>query len=133
MVKNLSHNNWVLQQFEDKYLKASYRNVLIHSSIIEGVLRNESGENGFKLAIKFLFDLGKITDDEFKKFDDIRNTRNCLVHDSFRNGLDQKDIDNARDDLMKKIHGAYRVSNFLNEKLFEKYQIVRPSRITFKP
>jgi hypothetical protein len=58
MVKNLNHNDWVKQQFE-KYLKSTYRNVIIHSSIIEGTLKNESGKNKFDLANKSLLNSKK--------------------------------------------------------------------------
>lgn len=131
MAKNLSHHGWVLQQFENKYLKATYRNVLIHSSIIEGVLRNESGEKMFDLANKSLLCSMKITSSEFCVFNEVRDIRNSLIHDSFRKGLVQNDIDGLRDKLMERIHGAYRMSKFLNEKLFKKYEISRSSSVRF--
>ena len=132
MVKNLSHNDWALQQF-DKYLKTSYRNVLIHASIIEGILRNESGQEKFYSANKFLFCNKQITISEFKVFDELRNIRNSLIHDSFKDKLEQNKIDELRDKLMKKIHESYRISNFLNKRLFEKYSIERSVFITFDP
>lgn len=122
MAKNLSHQNWVLQQF-DKYLKSSYRNVIIHASIIEGVLRNESGKNTFDLANKSLLLSKKITSSEFCIFNEVRNIRNSLVHESFKNKLAQNEIDELRDSLMEKIHKAYKISIFLNKNLFKKYKI----------
>ena len=135
MVKNLSHNDWVKQQFEAKYLRRSYRNVVIHSSIIEGTLVNSSGKkrNTFDEANKSLSHTGKISSSEFCIFNEIRNIRNQLVHESFKNKLVQNQIDGLRDDLMKKIHEAYKMSSFLNEKLFKKYNLERPSCIIFKP
>jgi len=131
MVRNLSHDDWVRQQFEDKYLKTSYRNVLVHSSIIEGTLRNESGRKTFDLANKQLLCSGKISSSEFCIFDEIRDIRNRLVHDSFKNGFVQNEIDGLRDELMKKILEAYRISSFLNVTLFMEYRIVRVARIPF--
>ncbi len=125
MVRNLSHDDWVRQQFEERYLKAFYRNVLIHSSIIEGTLRNESGRDKFASANKALLSSGKINSSEFCIFDEIRKIRNRLVHDSFKDGLVQNEIDGLRDELMKKIHEAYRISSFLDVTLFTKYRIVR--------
>jgi len=131
MAKNLSHRDWVLQQFKNEYLETNYRNVLIHSSIIEGVLRNESREKTFDLANKFLLCSMKITSPEFCVFNEVRDIRNSLIHDSFRKGLVQNDIDGLRNKLMERIHGAYRMSKFLNERLFRKYKIGRSSSIQF--
>lgn len=131
MVRDLSHDDWVRQQFEGKYLKTSYRNVLIHSSIIEGTLRNESGRETFHSANKALSHSGKIGPSEFRIFDEIRDIRNHLVHESFKNGLIQNQIDGLRDELMKKILEAYRISSFLNVTLFMRYRIVRVASIPF--
>jgi hypothetical protein len=124
MARNLSHDGWVKQQFKEKYLKSEYRNVLIHASIIEGTLRNESGRKTFDSANKRLSSSGRITPSEFSIFDEIRRIRNSLVHDSFRNGLLQNQIDGLRDELMRKILAAYRSSSFLEDTLFRKYAIV---------
>ena len=129
MVKNLSHKNWVLQQFEAKYLKSSYRNVIIHASIIEGILRNESGKSMFDLANKSLLLSKKISSSEFCIFNGVRAIRNNLVHESFKNGLAQNEIDGLRDNLMENIHNAYKVSSFLDKNLFRKYNIKRAPSI----
>lgn len=131
MVRHLNHRDWVKQQFENKYLKTSYRNVLIHSSIIEGTIRNLGKKDKFVSANKFLLTSGKITSNEFCIFNDIRNIRNSLVHDSFKNGLNQDEIDRLRDSLMEKIHLAYRKSNFLDKKLLKKYAVPRLNTIKF--
>jgi hypothetical protein len=133
MSKNLSHHDWVVQQF-DKYLRSQYRDVFIHSSIIEGVLVNESGKRSFDLANKSLLCSKKIYSSEFCVFNEIRDIRNRLAHDIFKkNGLAQNDIDKLRDDLIEKIHEAYKTSSFLEEKIFKKYKIKRSSIITFNP
>lgn len=132
MAKNLSHHDWVLQQF-DKYLRRAYRDVLIHSSIIEGVLRNESGKGKFDEANKHLLNTKKINSSEFCVFNKVREIRNSLVHDSFRSQLVQNDIDKLRDALMENILDAYKKSTFLNEKLFKKYSISRSASIKFNP
>ena len=88
-------------------------------------MRNESGEDTFDLANKSLLRSEKITSSEFCVFNEIRNIRNNLVHESFKNGLAQNEIDGLRDNLMKKIHNAYKSSSFLNNKLFKKYEIKR--------
>ncbi|OGL52764.1 hypothetical protein A3K55_01410 [Candidatus Shapirobacteria bacterium RBG_13_44_7] len=133
MVRNLTHGEWVLQQFEERYLRSSYRNVLIHASIIEGTLRNESGSERFYSANEYLNNNHIITPAEYYVFDEVRDTRNKLIHDSFKDGLEQNAIDELRDELMEKIHEAYRISDLLNRNLFQKYDIPRLAIITFNP
>ena len=72
MVRNLSHDDWVRQQFKGRYLRSEYRNVLIHSSIIEGMLRNESGQDTFASGNKALLFSGMVNSSEFRVFDVIR-------------------------------------------------------------
>lgn len=133
MAKNLSHQDWVKQQF-DKYLKSSYRNVFVHSSIIEAILVNVSGMDKFDSANKLLLCSQKINSSEFCVFNNIRKIRNKLAHNIFKGkGLSQNDIDKLRDDLMEEMHNAYRISVFLNDKLFKKYNLKRNSNINYKP
>ena len=121
---SLNHEDWVKEQFKNEYLKSAYRNVFIHFSIIEGILVNESEMNNFSSANKCLLCSQRIDSSEFCAFDSIRKVRNKLAHNIFKEErLSQKDIDGLRDDLMKKIHHAYRISTFLKTKLFEKYEI----------
>ncbi len=131
MAKNLNHDDWVRQQFN--YLRCEYRDVILHSSIIEGTLRNESGGRTFHSANDALQKSGRIDSSEFGVFDEIRDKRNQLVHDSFKNRLTQNEVANLRDDLMKKICEAYRISSFLDNTLFRKYNIVRSPKIAFMP
>jgi len=129
--KWLNHEEWVVQQFQEKYLKKGHRNVLIHSSIIEGMLVNESGMYNFDSANKFLLCSKKIDHSEFCVFDEIRKIRNKIAHEIFKKKLSQKKIDELLDNLMKKIHEAYKISDFLNKSLFTKYSIPRILIIAF--
>jgi len=130
MSKNLSHQEWVLEQFTPKYLKTSYRNAVLHSSIIEGVLVVESRINKFDYANKFLLCDKKIDSSEFCIFNKIRDIRNRLVHRIFKKrGLSQNEINKLIKDLVQEILLAYKKSAFLDKKLFEKYQIPRPQNI----
>ncbi|MDQ5968959.1 MAG: hypothetical protein QG579_116 [Patescibacteria group bacterium] len=123
MAKNLHHNDWVLQQFKSEYLKTTHRNVIIHASIIEGTLRNISKQGSFSEAVKSLAVSGKIIPKETRIFDKIKNTRNSLIHDSFRKEFDQDKIDGLRDLLMVQIQEAYKESHFLERNLINKYKI----------
>lgn len=94
-------------------------------------MRNESREETFDRANRSLLCSGKIISSEFCVFDEIRGVRNSLIHDSFRNGLVQNEIDGLRDELKEKILKAYRISKFLDNKLFKRYKISRPTCIRF--
>ena len=130
-----NHNEWVAEQFQNKYLKKSYRNVLIHTSIIEGMLIKKSGEKSFIAANKFLLDSGVIDSSEHKTFDEIRKIRNKISHNIFSGnsgaGLSQKDIDILLKEVIYKMHTAYKTSRFLNRNLFMEYSITRPSSIIY--
>jgi len=133
MATNLNHVDWVKQQF-DKYLNKSYRDVFVHSSMIEGILINESGKDSFDTANKALLLSNKINSSEFCVFNELRKIRNTLSHNIFKNnGLPQKEIDKLRNMLMTKILEAYSTSKFLDAKLIMKYQITRSPKIPYNP
>jgi len=79
-------------------------------TIIEGVLRNKSKKDKIDSANKFLLRSEKITSSDFCIFNEVRKTRNSLVHESFKNKLTQNEIDGLRNNLMEKVHSAYKVS-----------------------
>jgi hypothetical protein len=131
--KWLNHNEWVLEQFQEKYLKKRYRNIFIHASIIESVLVNKCGIDNFYSANKCLLYSKDINSTEFSMFDKIRKNRNKVAHEIFKNkGFSQRDIDKILHELRATILRAYRTSNFLDRNLFKKYNIPRVPDIIFK-
>jgi hypothetical protein len=132
MSKRLSHNDWVIHQFDANGLKSSYRNVILHASIIEGTVRNESNKDSFKQANKSLKDTGIMSPAEFNAFEEVRELRNKLIHESFKDGLDEDQILGLRDTLREKILMAYTISKFLDSKVFKKYGIQRLPKIALK-
>lgn len=123
-----NHQDWVKYQFK-KYLRNEYRNALIHSSLIEGILEKESNIYNFDSANKCLLCSGKITSSEFCIFNKIRKIRNEIVHKIFEKELGERGINKLRDDLMEKIKEAYRASRFLDVHLIKKYSITTTSDI----
>lgn len=117
------HKEWLKKEFEGKYLRPSYRNVIIHTSFIEGVTRRESGKSKFELANKRLLEINKITEPEFEIFEKIRILRNSIIHDIFLEELNEETINGKIENLMKKIIAAYCISNFLKENLIKPYGI----------
>ena len=129
MSKQLSHIDWMSRQFDVNGLRTSYRNVILHASIIEGTLRKISKKSSFQYANKFLRNNKKITHDEFNTFEEVRKIRNKLIHDSFKDALTSKQIESLRNDLRKRIIDAYKISKFLDDKIFKKYGIQRITKI----
>jgi len=113
------------QQF--KNLKTRYRDALLHASFIEGVVFNKSKSTrrGLYHAILWLHIHKKITAEERDAFNEVRNARNTLVHDIVKKEASQRQIDQWLKDLMNKVLKAYRMSTFLNDELFKKYNIPR--------
>jgi hypothetical protein len=132
MSKRLSHIDWVIHQYEANGLRSSYRNVILHASIIEGAVRNESKKGGFEQANKSLKGAGIISPAEFNAFEEVRELRNKLIHESFKDGLDEDQILELRDTLREKILMAYTISKFLESKVFKKYGIQRLPKIALK-
>jgi len=132
MSKHLSHNDWVIRQFDANGLRSSYRNVILHASIIEGAVRNESNKDSFKQANESLRDAGIISPAEFNAFEKVREVRNKLIHESFKDGLDEDQILGLRDTLRKKILIAYTISEFMDSKVFNMYRIQRLPKIALK-
>src|SRR4030065_875473 len=120
------HNEWLKLEFQNKYLKPSYRNAIIHASFIEGLVKRESGKKYFSVANSRLLKSNKITKPEFEIFEDIRKLRNSLLHDIFIQSLDETPINNMIENLMKDIMLAYCISQFLKEKIIKPYKIKLP-------
>ena len=133
MARNLDHGGWVRRQFNQNGLKPSFRNVVLHVSFIESIVRNESKRGTFDAANMFLRISNSITQSEFEVFDRVRDLRNKLVHTILKKGLTQKEIESCRDALMKKILEAYRSSTFLDDRLFRQYDISRGPSIAYNP
>jgi hypothetical protein len=132
MSKHLSHNDWVIRQFDANGLRSSYRNVILHASIIEGAVRNVTNKGNFKQANESLKDAGRTTPAEFNAFEEVREVRNKLIHESFKDGLTEDRIEGLRDTLRKKILTAYKISKFLDDEVFKKYGIQRLPKIALK-
>lgn len=132
MSKHLNHEEWVIHQFGAGYLKSAYRNVILHASIIEGTVRNNVSKKGnFYDANINLKNAGTITTAEYDAFEGVREVRNKLVHEIFKDGFNEDQILDLRDTVLKKIIAAYRISKFLDDKLFKKYGIPRLPKIEF--
>ena len=121
--QNRNHKDWVKYQFESTMIKPSYRNVLVHLSLIESFLVGTAGAEGFVNANKILLSMGVISADEFCLFDLIRKNRNKLIHEIYKGKLKEVKINHNIKQLMDRILEAYKISDFLNKLLGKKYGI----------
>lgn len=114
--------NWFQKQFSQGTIKYKrYRDVILHASFIEGICREETGEEKFFLAIKAL----NLSPREKLLLKEVSKKRNNLLHGLFKMSPrpTQAVIDGARDDLFNAIDHAYKKSPWLKRKLLKPYGI----------
>ena len=139
--KNLSNPKYVQYQFYCVDLSAFYKNVFIHTSLLEGLIVRSAEEKvphtpskcsscgrkdefrTFRKALDILDDDIVVEKDLLHK---IYNKRNELAHDFVT--LDQDKIDGNIKVVWKMILQIYKDSEFLNN-LFYKYYQFRPKEI----
>lgn len=119
MKYHLSHKEWVKEQFRGNNYKVNYRNVMMHCSLIESLLKTQAKEETFDCANKKLLCLNIISGAEFCYFDKIRRMRNELIHNIFSKKLNQDNIDRKVLSLMYNIKEVHKNSKFLKIKLSE--------------
>ncbi|OGY58145.1 MAG: hypothetical protein A3C03_00205 [Candidatus Colwellbacteria bacterium RIFCSPHIGHO2_02_FULL_45_17] len=139
--RDLSNRDYVYCQFTNKRLKTRYKNVFIHTSLIEGLivdrsLRKESqvrqkceccgredSFRSFRRAIEILRD---DVGDQYNSLHEIYTIRNELAHDFIT--LDQAPLEQKIEEAWEKIINVYKNSEFLNELFHVKYNF-RPDKI----
>ena len=115
--KHLSHKEWVKAQKLDK----TFRDVLIHASLIESIIINESIKNKClsKKEIKTYRSFGNaVTILDKNKIIDIYNLkerRNKLMHDIFKEELNQDQIEKIRDEIFDIINKIYKESEIVKK------------------
>jgi len=122
-MKNLNHKEWVLEQFQNRYLKTCYRNSLLHFSIIESFIKSKSSDsfNSYSSSLKFLLCSSIITSNEFCLMDELGKPRNKLVHKVIREKLDQHQIGLIINELMTLCKRAYKEVSFIKGMLANDY------------
>lgn len=118
-----NHKEWVLNELKEDRFKPSYRNCLIHFSIIESLLIDETKKvsNNYSTCIKVLRYASKITYSEFNILNKLGAKRNKLVHRIIREKLEQEDIDNTIKELMSLIKSTYKEVELIKERFKEDY------------
>lgn len=135
---NLTHNEWVLYQFDCGFYR-SYKNVFLHTSFLEGLILDKSQEKtsfptederekieedqnykrGFRRALKIL---KEDLNNEYRLLHKLYDDRNKLIHSIARlpRPLDQDGIESIRDTMWKHIIEIYKGSDFINNLFIER-------------
>ena len=85
MNSGMTHKDWIKSQFDKKRKKENYRNVLIHTSFIETIVKKSAGSSNFDCAIKILKADTKNKNEPLKEIDDLRKKRNAIIHEILNN------------------------------------------------
>jgi uncharacterized protein YutE (UPF0331/DUF86 family) len=134
---------WIQEQFDKGRPKGQYRDVLLHASLIESIVRYKVKvhiENAYKnLSVKksgkdckrefdpanrWLYIHKKIDKNDFDLLEKIRNTRNELVHGIFGETMTVGSINRSIKRLRADILKAYKCP-FLEGELKNKYGVTR--------
>jgi len=107
MKKVHEHIGWVKQQFKPKNVTPSYRNVLVHTGLIENIIEKEARcSKSFSTALKILKFSGRYP--ELASVESLRKLRNKIVHKIGHDKLNGREINQTRDEihiLLKEIYG----------------------------
>lgn len=100
----------------------TYRNVVLHSSIIESLIETESKRNGFTAGLITLLSIRKISIKDLIMLNKIRGLRNKIVHGFFKKGIRERMNKNIHS-LAMAIITTYRDSDFLKNQFIKKYKL----------
>lgn len=131
-----NHNEWIEYQYK-KALRPCFRDVLIHTSFIENIVRmeadpNNKGKLNFAPAIRRLIAMrercNKYKDDKLDEITKLWRLRNEIVHEILRSELKEVEIISKIKEMFTLIKDIYRESKFLQQ-FFGKYNLKLASEI----
>ena len=141
--EKIKKREWIQKQFDKGRPKRQYRDVLLHASLIESIVRHKvtvciesayesrsiekSGKGGkrdFDRANKWLYIHKKIDKKDFDLLEAIRNTRNELVHAIFSETMTVDSIHRSIERLLANILKAYKCP-FLENELKNEYGVTK--------
>lgn len=125
-IYKMDHKNWIKGQFKKEYTSSGYRNVLIHTSFIETIVKKETEARGvnFDCAIKILKANSKYNSDKLVKIDKLRNKRNIIMHELLENqDLDEDLIDSTIKRMRNLLKEIYHNSSFIQSYFKKEYGI----------
>jgi hypothetical protein len=115
------HADWVKAQFSSKWKSSSYRNVLIHTGLIENIIGEEARHrDNFAIAIKILRFSGY---EKLGAIEELRKLRNKIVHKVEEEELDESEIIETRDRMHKLLGEIYHKNVLIKDYFFKKYGI----------
>lgn len=105
--------------------RAIYRDVIIHASFVEIVMKRLGKEKNFQCSIKILNARYPENKTEIDKLEQLRKMRNRMVHDLLKDGhLTNAEIIKTIRSMKKLLREIYHTDNGMIKKYFEeKHQI----------
>lgn len=120
----MKHSDWVVNQFKEKRTKEQYRDVLIHTSFVETIVREETEGADFSCAIKILGRDKDSISEPIGEMESLRKLRNEIVHDLLKNpGLTSELISSKIKEMKILLRKIYNNSSFVR-KYFRKHYSV---------
>ena len=119
-----SHKVWLRDEFQSKYLRKSFRNSVIHFSIIESIILKLSNKNNFSDALFELFCSDKLSKNEFIHLRSMQTARNKLIHRMISEKWDENKINSNINVLMEQIIKTYKEIKVINAELNNLYGII---------
>jgi len=122
----MTHQDWIKEQFKAEHTKNRYRDVLIHASFVETIVKEEANAKGmnFECAIKILKANNKYRSDKIYKIDELRIKRNKIIHELLKDrNMGDKLIVSTIDDIHKLLREIYSNSSFIQNYFKKEYQI----------
>ena len=126
MSHDMNHLAWIKEQFQKKNTKVSYRNVLIHTSFMETVVKKEAdqGRVDFDCAIKILRSNSRYNRTTIIEIDGLRKKRNKIIHELLKNnGLDEALINMTIKEMRGLLKNIYHNAPFVQRYFLNEYQI----------
>lgn len=121
----MNHLAWIQEQFKKKNKTASYRNVLIHTSFVETVVKKEARHwANFECAIKILKSNPSYSKKTIDMIDELRKKRNRIIHELLKNEqLDENLINATIKEMKELLRNIYHNLLFVQQHFQKKYKV----------
>ena len=121
----MDHLDWIREQFLKRKNKiVSYRNVLIHTSFVETVVKKEARHANFECAIRILKSNSSYCATTMNMIDGLRKKRNKIIHELLKNkALDETLINMTIKEMRGLLRAIYHNSPFVQGYFRNEYQI----------
>ena len=119
---NMDHSDWIKNQFKKAKGRAWYRDIIIHASFVETVVKEVAqGGRNFEHAIKILQANSKHRGDKLDEIEKLRKLRNRMIHDILKDKNLTNEVIKATIKEMKEILKNIYHHSLLVQEYFKKH------------